>query len=111
MKATSRASFFGLLGVMAGTTAITWEYLQPPFELGSEEELEMLEDIQDLMSAHPLLNVLAENPEWMKQEMHVDERDWEKDRDYHFLSRKTLRGANGVSRVRLPTRCVMPDVD
>ena len=60
----------------------------------------MLEEIKDMMSAHPLLDALAQDPKWKEQAMYMQDRDWDQDRDFHFLSRKTLRGANGISMVR-----------
>lgn len=99
LRSTLWATVFGVLGVTAGAGAITWEYLQPQFELGSEEELEMLEEIKEMMSTHPLLDVFAQDPNWKEQEMYMQDRDWDQDRDFHFLSRKTLKGANGISMV------------
>lgn len=90
---------FGLLGVLASTAAITYKYLQPPFEVGSEEELEELEEIKEIMSIHPLLDALSQDENWKEQAMYMGDRDWDQDRDFHFLSRKTLKGANGISMV------------
>lgn len=98
-RSTIWATLFGVLGVVAGTGAITWEYIQPQFELGSEEELEMLEEIKEMMSTHPLLDALAQDANWKEQAMYMEDRDWDRDRDFHFLSRKTLKGANGISMV------------
>lgn len=103
LRRVTRSTFwgisFGLLGVLAGAAAITYEYLQPLFEVGSEEELEELEGIKEIMSLHPLLNALGEDENWKEQAMYMEDRDWDQDKDFHFLSRKTLKGANGISMV------------
>jgi hypothetical protein len=93
------ASICGGLGVIAGTGAITWEYLQSPFELGSQEELDMGDDINDLIFSHPLFILLNQHPQWTEQQMYMPEREWAKEENFHFLSRKTLKGSNGVSMV------------
>jgi hypothetical protein len=90
---------FGLLGIIAGTAAITYEYLQPLFEVGTEEELEELEGIKEIMSSHPLLDALGQDEDWKEQAMYMEDRDWDQEKDFHFLSRKTLKGANGISMV------------
>ena len=87
---------------MAGAAAITYEYLQPLFEVGSEEELDELEAIKEIMSSHPLLDAISQDENWKEQAMYVEDRDW----DFHFLSRKTLKGANGISMV-----CARPRPD
>jgi hypothetical protein len=103
LRRLTRSTFwgvsFGLLGILAGTAAITYEYLQPLFEVGSEEELDELEGIKEIMSIHPLLDVLAQDENWKEQAMYMEDRDWDQEKDFHFLSRKTLKGANGVSMV------------
>lgn len=85
--------------MIAGTTAITYEYLQPLFEVGTEEELEELEGIKEIMSSHPLLDALSQDENWKEQAMYMGDRDWDQEKDFHFLSRKTLKGANGISMV------------
>lgn len=98
-RSTFWAVSFSLLGILAGTAAITYEYLQPLFEVGSEEELEELEGIKEIMSVHPLLDALGQDENWKEQAMYMEDHDWDQDRDFHFLSRKTLKGANGISMV------------
>ena len=85
--------------MIAGTAAITYEYLQPLFEVGTEEELEELEGIKEIMSSHPLLDDLGQDGNWKEQAMYMEDRDWDQNKDFHFLSRKTLKGANGLSMV------------
>jgi hypothetical protein len=105
LRRLTRSTFwgvsFGLLGVLAGTAAITYEYLQPLFEVGSEEELEELEGVKEIMASHPLLDALGQDENWKEQAMYMEDRDWDQDKDFHFLSRKTLKGANGISMVCL----------
>jgi hypothetical protein len=98
-RSTFWAVSFGLLGIIAGTAAITYEYLQPLFEVGTEEELEELEGIKEIMSSHPLLEALGQDEDWKEQAMYMEDRDWDQEKDFHFLSRKTLKGANGISMV------------
>lgn len=45
---------------MSGVSLLTWDYLQPPFEPGSEEDQEMLEEIEEMMDSHPLVQGLRE---------------------------------------------------
>ncbi|KIV85132.1 hypothetical protein, variant [Exophiala sideris] len=49
------ATLFSTLGLIAGTALISWEYIQPPFEPGSEEEQDLFEEILDTMESHPLV--------------------------------------------------------
>ena len=57
---------FSILGAVAGTTLITWEYLQPPFPPGSEEEQELYEDMLETLDTHPLVEQLrGEN--WIEE--------------------------------------------
>ena len=98
-RSTFWAVSFGVLGVVAGTAAITYEYLQPLFDVGTEEELEELEGIKEIMSSHPLLEALGQDENWKEQAMYMEDRDWDEEKDFHFLSRKTLKGANGISMV------------
>jgi len=49
------ATLFSTLGLIAGTALISWEYIQPPFEPGSEEEQDLFEEILDTLEDHPLV--------------------------------------------------------
>ncbi|KPI41379.1 uncharacterized protein AB675_9304 [Cyphellophora attinorum] len=51
---------FLFLGLTAGTAFITWEYLQPPYEPGSPEEQDLMEEIEELLSESPLIQQLRE---------------------------------------------------
>lgn len=53
-------ALFGTLGIAAGVTFVTWDYLQPPFAPGSPEEQELLEEIDDLLNTHPVVLGLRE---------------------------------------------------
>ena len=55
------ATVFGTLGFGAGISLLTWDYLQPPFVPGSEEDQEMLEEIEAMIDNHPLIQGLRED--------------------------------------------------
>lgn len=59
------ATLFSTLGVVVGTAFITWEYMQPPFEPGSPEDQEVLEEILDTLDTHPLVESLREE-KWIE---------------------------------------------
>lgn len=60
------ATFFGVSGLAAGTALITWEYLQKPFEPGSEEDADLYEEILETLDTSPLVEGLKEN-EWIEE--------------------------------------------
>lgn len=60
------ATFFGVSGLVAGTALITWEYLQPSFEPGSEEEADLYEEILETLDTSPLVEGLKED-EWIEE--------------------------------------------
>jgi hypothetical protein len=45
---------------------ITWEYLQPPFPPGSEEEQELFAEIVETLDTHPLVEQLR-NDNWVEE--------------------------------------------
>ena len=59
-RSVSWALLFSILGVGAGTGLITWEYLQTPFEAGSEMEQELLDEITEAVELHPLVDSLRQ---------------------------------------------------
>jgi len=61
--ATGLAALSLLLGFGAGTSLITWAYLQGPFEPGTAEETEMLEEITEMMNEYPAMEVLLNDPD------------------------------------------------
>ena len=58
-RSVSWTLLFSSLGVVAGTALITWEYIQPPFEPGSEMEEDLLDEINDAVELHPLVDSLT----------------------------------------------------
>ena len=59
-----------MLGVVAGTTLITWEYLEPPFPPGSEEEQELYAEVVETLDTHPLVDQLrTEN--WIEENFYA----------------------------------------
>lgn len=60
---------FNILGVSSGMALITWQYMQPPYEAGSPEEQEMLEDIEELMNNNPVALDLREQG-WVEEDFY-----------------------------------------
>lgn len=48
------------LGWASGTAVVTWDYLQPPFEPGSEEAEELIEEIDEMLEGCTLVQDLRE---------------------------------------------------
>lgn len=46
------------LGGVVGTAVITWDYLQPPFERGSEQEQDLIEEIDEMLETCTLVQDL-----------------------------------------------------
>jgi hypothetical protein len=61
LRSITWATLFGTLGVAGGISLLTWDYLQPPFEPGSEEDQELLEEIESIMDTHPLVQGLRDD--------------------------------------------------
>lgn len=55
LRATSLVFVSLILGGFAGATLITWEYFQPPFERGTEEYDELLEEIEEILETAPIV--------------------------------------------------------
>jgi hypothetical protein len=53
-----------LLGLGAGSSLITWAYLQGPFQSGTAEETEMLEEITEMINEHPATEVALNGADW-----------------------------------------------
>jgi hypothetical protein len=68
LRSTLWAILFCNLGLLAGTYFITWEYMSPLFEEGSEEDAELLEEIKETVNEHPLVESLREN-EWREVDL------------------------------------------
>lgn len=61
---------FNFIGVTAGMALISWQYMQPPYEAGSPEEQEMLEDIEELMNTNPVAEDLRQQG-WIEEDFYV----------------------------------------
>jgi hypothetical protein len=87
-----------LVGFGAGSTLITWAYLQGPFVAGSEEENDMLEEITEMMNDHPSMDVLLNDAEW--EELPVAPRMLSGDagKGLNFVT-GTLTGSKGIVQV------------
>ncbi|KAJ9658497.1 hypothetical protein H2198_003649 [Neophaeococcomyces mojaviensis] len=66
IQASFLTTVFLILGYSVGAAVVTWEYLQPPYEAGSEEYQELLEDIEDLIETCPLVEELREQG-WIEE--------------------------------------------
>jgi hypothetical protein len=62
--ATGLAALSILLGLGAGSSLITWAYLQGPFQPGTAEETEMLEEITEMINEHPATEVALNGADW-----------------------------------------------
>lgn len=51
---------FSLLGWVSGAAVIAWEYVQPPYEPGSEEYVELQEEIDDILEGAPICESLRD---------------------------------------------------
>jgi len=88
------ASLFSTLGLVAGTALITWEYLQPPFEPGSPEDQELLEEICATLDSHPLIESLQEE-KWI-EDPNYDDHLVRTGKGLHLVSEK-LVGTQGIT--------------
>ena len=64
------ATVFTALGLAAGTTLITWEYLQPPFEPGSQEAQELYDEVLETLDTHPLIEQLH-TEKWIEENFYA----------------------------------------
>lgn len=94
------AAWSVLFGFGAGTGLITWAYLQDPFEPGSEDDVNMLEEITELMNEYPIMEGLIDDPEW--EELTVAPRmvSGELGKGLNFVT-GTLVGSRGIVQVGL----------
>lgn len=88
------AALFGTIGVVAGSGLITWEYMQPPFEAGSAEEQDLLEEIEETLESHPLVDALR-NDKWWEDNYYVGRMNGAV-RGQHLVSEK-LSGIQGIT--------------
>lgn len=54
-RTTSLVVAFLCLGFLSGTALVSWEYIQPPFERGSEEYEDLQEEIEEILETSPLV--------------------------------------------------------
>jgi len=57
---------FSLLGYAAGAAVVTWEYMQPPYERGTEEYTEVQEGIDEILEAAPICEQLRRD-KWFEE--------------------------------------------
>ena len=93
---------FSLFGVASGTAFITWEYMQPPYEPGSPEELDLLEEIEELLNAHPVVQSLRDEG-WTEEDFYArSPSDILSDRARgRNLAQDTLRGSSQTLNIKL----------
>lgn len=89
------AFLFTWLGVAAGTTLITWEYLQPPFEPGSQEEQELYAEIVETLDTHPLVDQLR-NENWIEENFYTSRQHGGFDTGMNLVHEK-LTGTQGLT--------------
>lgn len=92
LRGTSLFTAFLLVGWFAGQALITWEYYQPHYEVGSEEDQEFLEEINETLLASPLVHSLIEDG-WLPS----DELRYEVEEGGRHLLHDTLSGVKGVT--------------
>ena len=86
------------LGAAAGIGLITWEYLQPPFEPGSEMEQDLLDEIADAIELHPLVDSLRQ-ANWIEDDYYADHNTRINElgtKGMHFVAEK-LQGVQGIT--------------
>lgn len=85
-------TLFCVLGLGAGTAFITWDYLQPPYEPGSPEEQDLMEEIEDLLNTHPLVLQLREEG-WTEEDFSTRRPLPDRSRGLHMVH-DTLSGSS-----------------
>jgi hypothetical protein len=100
LRSVGWAALFCVLGLGAGAGMNTYSYLLPPNEPGSEEEQEILEEIEDMMTNNPVAQDLRDQG-FLEEEFYT--RGFSAG---HNLVRDTLRGSSqglSVKVFRHPT--------
>jgi hypothetical protein len=90
-----------LFGFGAGSSLITWAYLQGPFEEGTEEENDMLEEINDMMNEYPAMDGLLNDPEWEEWPVAPRMVAGDSGKGLNFVT-GMLTGSKGIVQVWLP---------
>jgi hypothetical protein len=88
-------SLFAVLGAAGGTALITWEYLQPPFEPGSEEEKELQSEIDELLESHPLVEDLRQRG-WIEDNFYEQRQRYSGQAGQNLIH-DTLTGTQGIT--------------
>lgn len=97
-RSISWAILFGMIGAVAGTGLITWEYLQPPFEKNTEMEQDLLDEITDAVEFHPLVDSLRQ-ANWIEADYyaaHPSRTDSLGTKGMHLVAEK-LVGTQGIT--------------
>lgn len=89
------AQLFAVIGGVLGTTLITWEYLQPPFEPGSPEEQELYAEIVETLDTHPLVDQLR-SQNWIEEDFYTSRQHSGSNTGMSLVSEK-LTGIQGLS--------------
>jgi hypothetical protein len=88
------ATLFTTIGVTAGTALITWEYLQPPFEPGSEEDEGLYDEILETIETHPLTDSLRQ-ANWIEDNYYAGRVNGP-EKGLHLVAEK-LSGTQGIT--------------
>ncbi|KKY22593.1 putative thioesterase family protein [Phaeomoniella chlamydospora] len=88
--ATTTGAALGLGGALA---LITWDYLQEVYEVGSDEDLDMLESIEEIFNDHIGVIQLRENPDYQEIQPY-----WHlsPDEQKHSMIPGPLNGTRGI---------------
>jgi hypothetical protein len=95
---TGLAALSTLVGFGAGSSLITWAYLQGPFEPGTAEEAEMLEEITEMMNEYPAMEALLNDPEWEELPLAPRMVSGDAGKGLTFVT-GTLTGSKGILQV------------
>lgn len=86
-----------MLGYTAGAAIITWEYMQPPYERGSEEYTEMQEEIDEILEDAPICEQLRRD-NWFEYPITRSTAPANaSQREHQHLVNDTLSGVQGFT--------------
>lgn len=83
------------MGAAVGSAIVTWDYLQPPFEPGSEDYQELKEEIEEIIETCPMTENLRDNG-WFEEPIIQKRSPVEGAAGRHFVE-DTLSGVQGVT--------------
>ncbi|KAK5073673.1 hypothetical protein LTS08_002229 [Lithohypha guttulata] len=86
--------FKPLYGILGGTAIVTYEYLAPPFERGTEEYQELQEEIEEILDTSPVVEELREHG-WFEEPV-VPSKTMHVPGDRHLVQ-DTLTGVQGLT--------------